>query len=91
MSLHFIPAPIAFLAQDGVLRIMADDGAGPVEVTIQLTVLENLSAEQSLSKDAAVTTLVKNQSRLAAIATQIYERSQPGDRRVVISAADLNP
>lgn len=61
-----------------------------LEVMIEMTVPENLSAEKNLSKDAALTTLVKNQSRLTAIASQIYERAQPGDRRVVISPADLN-
>ena len=90
MLLHFIPAPIAFTPQSGALRIMAEDSAGPVEVTIEMAVLEKLSAAQNLSKDAALTTLVKNQSRLAALASQIYERTQPGDRRVVISPNDLN-
>jgi hypothetical protein len=90
MPLHFIPAPIAFVPhQGGAVRIMANDGDGAVEVTIEMTVLENLSAEKNLSKDAALTALVKNQSRLAAIASQIYERTQPDDRRIVISSADL--
>jgi hypothetical protein len=89
MPLHFIPAPIAFMPQSQSLRIMANDGNGAVEVTIEMNVLENLSAEKNLSKDAALTTLMKNQHRLAAIASQIYERTQPDDRRVVISSADL--
>jgi hypothetical protein len=90
MPLHFMPAPIAFMPeQGGALRLMANDGNGAVEVTIEMAVLENLSAEKNLSKDAALTTLVKNQRRLTAIASQIYERTQPGDRRVVISPADL--
>lgn len=89
MPLHFIPAPIAFMPQGQSLRLMANDGDGAVEVTIEMTVLETLSAEKNLSKDAALTTLVKNQNRLAAIASQIYERTQPDDRRIVISSADL--
>jgi hypothetical protein len=89
MPLHFIPAPIAFLNQGSALRLMANDGVGAIEVMIEMTVLEKLSAAQNLSKDAALTTLVKNQNRLAAIAAQVYERTQPGERRIVISAADL--
>jgi hypothetical protein len=89
MPLHFIPAPITFLPQSQALRIMAKDGDGAVEVTIEMTVLEELSAEKNLSKDAALTTLVKNQNRLAALASQIFERKQPVDRRIVISSADL--
>jgi hypothetical protein len=90
MPLQFIPAPIAFLDQGNALRLMANDGVGAIEVMIEMTVLEKLSAEQNLSKDAALTTLVKNQNRLAAIASQIYERTPQGGRRVVISPADLN-
>ncbi len=89
MPLHFIPAPIAFMPQGQSLRIMANDGKGTVEVMIEMTVLEELSAEKNLSKDAALTTLVKNQNRLAALASQIFEHKQPVDRRIVISSADL--
>lgn len=89
MALHFLPAPIAFDAQDGAFRVVANAGAGTIEVTIGRDALEALSAEKDLSKDAALTILVRNQARLLAVADRLYAAAGPATRRITISAADL--
>jgi hypothetical protein len=88
MPLHFVPAPISFDQQSGAFSVTANDGAGTIEVMIERGALEKLAGEKLLTKDAALTALVKNQTSLIALATRLYER-RPSDRRVVIAPRDL--
>jgi hypothetical protein len=88
-ALHFLPSPITFNAQNGAFRVVANDGAGTIEVMIGRDALEALSAEKDLSKDAALTILVRNQARLLAIADRLHAAAGPDARRIAISAADL--
>jgi hypothetical protein len=89
VALHFLPSPIAFDAQNGAFRVVANGSDGTIDVTIGRDALEALSAEKHLSKDEALTVLVKNQARLLAVADRLYAAAGPDARHIAISAADL--
>lgn len=89
MPLQFLPAPIAFDERSGAFRVTAKDGEGPIDVTITRDVLEALSTQTDLSKDAALTILVKNQARLLAVADRLHAAAGAHKRELAISAADL--
>jgi hypothetical protein len=89
VPLHFLPVPIAFDERNGAFCLTATDGNGTIDVAIARDVLEALSQQKDLSKDAAMTILVKNQARLLMVADRLHAAAGAQTRELAISAADL--
>lgn len=89
MPLDFVVAPPQFNPLGCTLTLTADDGDGPIQVTLEPEVLAFVAGTPVTTGDEAMTALIGHIARVKSAAARAYARTRPIDRKVLVELRDL--